>query len=204
MTVKKRGGRWYFDFQIRGARYREAIPEARTKFQAEQAETKARDQVFQGTYGTSQLGNHDFCQFVSETYLPWAKANKRTWRNDEIIANQWSEIFRGKMLREVSPLAIEKWKRDRAQSITRRGTTRSPASVNMELAVLSRIFALAVELEQAASNPCRKVRKLRVDNQRNRYLSTDEETRLMATTQRQMQALVPVSRSGTWHGYASW
>ena len=52
--------------------------------------------------------------------------------------------------------------------------------MNLELAVLSRIFALAVELKQAASNPCRKVRKLRVDNQRNRYLSTDEETRLMA------------------------
>ena len=78
------------------------------------------------------------------------------------------------------PWQFEKWKRDRAQSITRRGTTRSPASVSMELAVLSRIFALAVELEQAASNPCRKVRKLRVDNQRNRYLSADEETRLMA------------------------
>ena len=65
MTVKKRGGHWYFDFQIRGVRYREAIPEARTKFQAEQAETKARDQVFQGTYGTSQLGNQDFGQFVT-------------------------------------------------------------------------------------------------------------------------------------------
>jgi integrase len=180
LTVRKRGGHWYFDFQIRGARYREAIPEARTKFQAEQAETKARDQVFQGTYGTSQLGNQDLAEFVNETYLPWAKANKRTWRNDEIIANQWAEKFGGKALREVSPLAIEKWKRDRAQFITRRGTTRSPASVNMELAVLSRIFTLAVELEQAASNPCRKVRKLRVDNQRNRYLSVDEETRLMA------------------------
>lgn len=69
MTVKKRGGHWYFDFQIRGTRYREAIPEARTKFQAEQAETKARDQVFQGTYGTSQLGNQGFCEFVSETYF---------------------------------------------------------------------------------------------------------------------------------------
>ena len=73
MTVKKRGGRWYFDFQIRGARYREAIPEARTKFQAEQAETKTRDQVFQGTYGTSQLGNQDFSQFVSETICPGPK-----------------------------------------------------------------------------------------------------------------------------------
>ncbi|HXC69757.1 MAG TPA: hypothetical protein VN644_07265, partial [Pyrinomonadaceae bacterium] len=95
MTVKKRGGRWDFDFQIRGARYREAIPEARTKFHAKQAETKARDQVFQGTYGTSQLGNQDFDQLVTETYLPWAKANKRTWRNDEIIANQWAETFKG-------------------------------------------------------------------------------------------------------------
>ena len=94
MTVRKRGGHWYFDFQIRGARYREAIPEARTKFQAEQAETKARDQVFQGTYGAVQLGNQDFSQFVSETYLPWAKANKRTWRNDEIIANQWAKRSR--------------------------------------------------------------------------------------------------------------
>jgi len=159
LTVRKRGGHWYFDFQIRGARSREAIPEARTKFQAEQAETKARDQVFQGTYGTSQLGNQGFSEFVSETYLPWAKANKRTWRNDEIIANQWAELFKGKALREVSALAIEKWKRDRAQSITRRGTTRSPASVNIELAVLSRVFTLAVELEQAASNPCRKVTK---------------------------------------------
>jgi integrase len=180
MTVKKRGGHWYFDFQIKGVRYREAVPEARTKWQAEQAETRVRDQVFQGTYGVTQLGSQDLGEFVRETYLPWAKANKRTWRNDEIIANQWVEIFSSKCLRDVSPLAIEKWKRERAQSMTRRGTTRSPASVNMELAVLSRIFTLAVELEQAASNPCRKVRKLRVDNQRNRYLSEDEETRLMA------------------------
>jgi integrase len=192
MTVKKRGGRWHFSFQIKGVRYREAIPEARTKFQAEQAEAKARDQVFQGTYGAVQLGNQGFSQFVSETYLPWAKANKRTWRNDEIIANQWAELFKGKALREVSALAIEKWKRDRAQSVTRRGTTRSPASVNLELAVLSRIFALAVELEQAASNPCRKVRKLRVDNQRNRYLSADEETRLMAQLTGRRKHLYPL------------
>jgi hypothetical protein len=105
LTVKKRGGHWYFDFQIRGARYREAIPEARTKFQAEQAETKARDQVFQGTYGTSQLGNQGLCEFVSETYLPWAKANKRTWRNDEIIANQCDDQRhqRGFILEQTTP-----------------------------------------------------------------------------------------------------
>jgi integrase len=192
MSVKKRGKRWYFDFKVAGARFREVIPGARTKWQAEQAETKARDEVFEGRIGIRQLGKQLLSQFVADTYVPWAKANKRTWRNDEIIANQWAEKFKGKILREISPLAIEKVKRERAESITRRGTTRSPASVNLELAVLSRIFALAVELEVAATNPCRKVRKLRVDNQRNRYLSADEETRLFMQLTGRRKHLAPL------------
>lgn len=46
MTVKKRGGRWHFSFQIKGVRYREAIPEARTKFQAEQPKLRRAIRYF--------------------------------------------------------------------------------------------------------------------------------------------------------------
>lgn len=180
MTVKKRGGRWYFDFQIKGKRYREAISAATTKWQAEQAERKARSEVFDGMYGIRQLGTQSFAEFVKDTYMPWAKTNKRTWRNDEYIATFWCETFKGQTLREVSPLAIERTKRQLAQSKSKRGTTLSPASVNLRLAVLSRIFTLAVELEQAASNPCRKVKLLRFDNRQYRYLYWEEETALMA------------------------
>jgi hypothetical protein len=42
MPVHKRGIKWHYAFAIRGVRYRGAIPEARTKFQAEKAETKIR------------------------------------------------------------------------------------------------------------------------------------------------------------------
>src|SRR5260370_4393445 len=112
--------------------------------------------------------------------MPWAKTNKRTWRNDEYIAKFWCETFKGQTLREISPLAIERTKRQLAQSKSKRGTTLSPASVNLRLAVLSRIFTLAVELEQAASNPFRKVKLLRFDNQQYRYLHWEEETALMA------------------------
>jgi hypothetical protein len=31
MAVKKRGKRWWYDFTIRGVRYRESIPEAQNK-----------------------------------------------------------------------------------------------------------------------------------------------------------------------------
>ena len=40
--VKKRGNRLYFDFMVQRVRYRGAIPEARTKWQAEKADTKIR------------------------------------------------------------------------------------------------------------------------------------------------------------------
>jgi integrase len=180
LTVRKRGGRWYFDFQIKGQRYREAIPEATTKWQAEQAENKARTEVFDATYGIRQLGTQLFAGFVKDIYIPWAKINKRTWRNDQYIANFWCETLKGQTLRAVSPFAIEKTKRWLAQSKSKRGTTLSPASVNMHLAVLSRIFTLAVELEKAASNPCRRVKLLRFDNRQYRYLHWEEETALMA------------------------
>ena len=179
MTVRKRGGRWYFDFQIKGKRYRESIPEATNKWQAEQAETRARSEVFNDRYGVRRLGTEVFSDFVKDTYMPWAKTNKRTWRNDEYIAKFWCDEFKGQMLREVSPFGIEKRKRQLTQFTSRRGTALSPASINMRLAVLSRIFSLAVELERAAGNPCRKVKLLHFDNQQYRYLHWEEERALM-------------------------
>ncbi|MFN2513412.1 MAG: tyrosine-type recombinase/integrase [Pyrinomonadaceae bacterium] len=177
MTVRKRNKVWWYDFG--NHKYRGAIPEARTKHEAEQAEVKIKRDVFEGKYGLRQLGAQTFEHFVDEHYLLWAKANKKTWRNDELICDVLKQNFRGKTLREVSPLAIEKYKRERAKSITKRGTTRSRASVNMELAVLSRIFTLAMELEQAAANPCRKVKQFALDNREYRYLKWEEEPALL-------------------------
>src|SRR2546430_2110276 len=49
---------------------------------------------------------------------------------------------------------------------------------SLELALLSRVFSLAIDFKEADSNPCRKVAKLRLDNQRYRYLLPEEELRL--------------------------
>jgi len=48
-----------------------------------------------------------------------------------------------------------------------------------ELAVLSKVFQLAVDAGQMEGNPCRKVKALRHDNSRTRFLSGDEETSLL-------------------------
>ena len=47
-------------------------------------------------------------------------------------------------------------------------------------AILSRIFTLAIDVGKADSNPCSRVQKFELDNERYRYLEASEETALMA------------------------
>src|SRR5260370_220827 len=79
---------------------------------------------------------------------------------------------------------------------TKHERRRSDATVNLELALLSRVFSLAINFNEAESNPCLKVAKLRLDNQRYQYLLPEEEPALRAvlTDQRSHLAdLVPVA-----------
>ncbi len=191
MCVQKRGNRWHYAFCIRGVRYRGALPEARTKFEAEKAETKIRQDVYEGRYG-KPMGDQDLMEFVEKVYLPWARQNKRSWKHDEFRTRTISESFNGKTFAEVSPLLVEKFKKQRRESITKTGSVRSAASVNRELELLSKIFNLAIDYGVAETNPCRKVRKLRLNNKRIRYLSDEEETRLFANFAGQRAHLRPM------------
>ncbi len=190
MAVRKRGGRWHYDFMIKASRYRGVIPEARTKAQAERAETQIREDVYGGKYEKATAPS--FETFVKEEYLPWSRLNKRSWRSDVEYTNVLLQEFGKLNLDEITPGQIERFKRQRRASITRRGKERAPASVNRELEVLSRIFTLAIEQDRVSANPCRKVKKLLMDNVRTRYLSTEEEARLLGILKGRLVHLRPI------------
>ena len=179
MTVRKRGSRFHYDFRIRTHRYRGAIPEARTKAQAQQAEVKIKNKIYERKYGKISA-SQNFAEFVTNTYLPWARANKRSSRDDELHANVFCRHFGKKALNEIDQQMIEDFKVERMKTITRYGRQRKPASVNRELAILSGIFSMAVDYEEIAQNPCRKIEALPENNQRTRHLSFEEEDRLFA------------------------
>ena len=69
---------------IRRQRYRGALPEARTKAQAERAETKIKTMVYERKYGKVSA-SIPFAEFVHSVYLPWAKANKRSWVTTNVM-----------------------------------------------------------------------------------------------------------------------
>jgi len=180
IAVYKRGSHWHYRFRVRRVRYRGALPEARTKWEAEQAESKIKQDIFEGRFGLVDLGSEKLIDFIDKIFLPWSRTNKRSWRHDEFRARTICDYFGSKTFREMSPLLIEKFKRDRRESLTRKGTVRSAASVNHELTLLSKIINLAIDYKVTDTNPCTKVKKYHLDNKRYRYLLPEEEPRLMA------------------------
>jgi integrase len=182
MPVHKRRDRWHYAFCIRGVRYRGKIPEARTKFQAEKAETQIRQDVYEGRYG-KPTGDEDFIKFVQEVYEPWAKESKRSFKSNDkyklpIIC--MSKCFRGKTFAQISPLLIEKYKKERRESVMEDGNNRKPSTINRELQIVSRIFSLAIKYSVTDRNPCNDVALLPENNKRVRYLLDEEEPLLFA------------------------
>jgi hypothetical protein len=105
---KARTGITYF--RVRGVRYRGAIPEARTRWEAEKAESKIKQDVFEGRFGKVQTGTMKLKDFIDEIYMPWAKLNKKSWLNDHYNKVVLKEFFGNKQLREIQPLEIERFR----------------------------------------------------------------------------------------------
>jgi integrase len=178
MAVRKRGNKWHYDFMIDDVRYRGAIKTARTKRQAEDAERKKIEEVHEGEYGKPK-GKTRLMDFVTEDFLPWSKKNKKSWRDDVYRTKPIIEFFKDKTFREITPSLVEKYRDQRHDSISKRGTRRNVATVNRELQLLSRIFTLAMEKKETRSNPCAEVDLLKGEVKRTRHLFYGEKQRLL-------------------------
>lgn len=182
MTVRKRKdtGKWVSDFYYNGERIVRTLKFARTKKEAEQAEAVIMNQVFQQAYGFEAKPDKRFEDFVIETFLPYSETNKKSFYYDVLICRVLVPAFQNKTLRQITPPMIEALKQELFNRPTKHGQKRSPATVNRHLSALSKIFSLAEDAELVDSNPCKRVRKFQLDNQRMRVLSSDEEVRLFS------------------------
>lgn len=169
------------EFNLRGHRIKEAIPEAQTKKQAEQVETQIRQAIFDRKYNRASAVTR-FSDFVDNVFVTWARENKRSYKDDEQRAAKLKEFFGPRAIRDITPMLIEKFKSELRKSDSRLKRLFSPSTVNRYLQVLSRILSMAYENGIVDSNPMSRVKRLREPKPRQRYLNqyaSDEEERLM-------------------------
>ena len=188
--TKKGKDRWYIDYRdenanrvqrvVKNAQKREdALIELQTK--VAQCFTKEHPQ-----FATSE--KIQFSKFV-EMYLEnYAKVNKRSWKDDFYRLQGFIEFFGTVLLHEVSPIDIEKFKSAKLE----KGNTKS--TVNRYLAILKRMFNIAIEWGYAKDNPVKRVKFYpEKDNLRERILTEIEEDRLLDASSEHLRPILVVA-----------
>ena len=125
----------------------------------------------------------------------------RDYYHYKVHARILCEYFKGRRLGQISPLAVESFKRDRLKTPVKGNKPRKPRAVNAELITLSADFALAVGLRQLSKNPCREVKWLEADEGASRRLSAEEEESLLESAESEGSYLAPMIRLALWTGF---
>ena len=187
---------WYYDFRVNGRRYR-ACTETSDKHKARDIESTERTRILEGKHGIRRQSDITFREFAKTYIRDHAEINKRSVGRDREIIKVFSRVFGGLLLHEITRHRIEQYKRERSQGRWRahrqKGDTSKPiqpATVNRELDTLKSIFSKAVEWGTLIESPARLVKRLRVENQRTRILSLDEQRRLLRACGPQLQGIV--------------
>jgi integrase len=183
-NVKKIKDSWRYSFWFDGKQTRRIV-KARNQEQAKIIAQSDWDRQFNEKHNPQPEAAPEvkeilFADFVNEHFLPFSKLNKKSYDRDKRLSKIFCEFFAGKTLKEIKRSDIESFKLHHSITKSRYGKILAPATVNRELAILSRIFSLAIDDEILPYNPCQRVKNLRTDNQRIRYLTEDEEKRLLA------------------------
>jgi integrase len=117
---------------------------------------------------------------VWEKYLPLAKEQKKSWKDDEWNYNRHLQPrFGAKPLENISVLDIERMKLELKKGTNKNGKPFAPATIKHQIVLLRRLFNLAIKWRiYNGPNPVSSVELPKLDNMKTEYLSDDEIERL--------------------------
>jgi excisionase family DNA binding protein len=188
--TKLENNRWYVDFHTGGRRIRELVKHAQSRSDALMYLQKRVSEAFSSRHGLPLKGQEPAFSELADLYLEnYAKANKRTWKNDfSQLEGHLKPFFGASRLQCISPLQIERYRAQRLNS----GASR--ASVNREMALMKKMFNLAIDWSMTDSNPVRKVRFFsEKDNLKERILTREEEARLFQAATGHLKPILTVA-----------
>jgi len=125
---------------------------------------------------------------IAQDYLDFAAAHKRD-RNDRFRMDRLLKVFGERLVSEITPEDVERYKANPPSQKQRRGKKKgdekkaepkplAPATVNRDLAMLKTTFNRAIRAGKASVNPVKAVPLFKENNARTRCLTDEEEARL--------------------------
>jgi len=126
--------------------------------------------------------------------LPEVKA-KRSFDRDERTMLKLLPFLGDRVIKDITPALVEAYRQQRLSEPSGRtpDTLTAPATVNREVACLKTIFSKAMKNGKAERNPAMGVKLLKENNERDRVLSSEEYTRLLANCPAHLRPIVKLA-----------
>jgi len=178
----KQGQIWWTSFTYKGKRIRKSL-ETTDKKLAQQIEAKIRIGIVAGKYLEKAIGMNKTLKEMMGKFM-YEHAPKVSASTQKVYQAslkhilpaiiEHGQVFGDYELLAISPKMLYRYK------VMRINEGAKPATINRELAMMSKAFNLAVkEWEWVKENPISKVQKERENNERDRWLTDNEEKILL-------------------------
>ncbi len=182
----KRAGVFWCCIRHNGRKIQKSL-KTRDKKLAKDIEAKLRTTIVEGTFFEKPIGNNKtFSQLIDKFMVEYApKKSLNMQRSYENSLKHLIPFFGDFHLVSISSKTISRYK------VLRRNGEAVPASINRELAMLSKAFSLAVdEWEWIKHKPFRKVSREEENNAQERCLTLVEEKRLLENCPKWLKDLI--------------
>ncbi len=184
MGLYKRGKVWWMGFVCKGRHYRKST-ETEDRKLAQRIHDKVRGEIAEGKWFEKLPGEEKTFREMMQRYLDEYASKKVSEKSFRGYAKKPISYLGDYTLSEVTPKTINEYK------IKRRNDGVGPASINRELATMKRAFNLAIkEWEWIEKNPVARVSMEEENNKRDRWLTIEEENRLLGVCPGWLRELV--------------
>ncbi len=182
MTVyKHKNGYYCYNFMYKGKRYCRSF-KGLSKDKVIELEIRAKNEILEKGHGLTKRKIYRLSKLIDD-FKEYRKVHYTRPDEFDYVIDKFFKLVGDKEADEITVSDIERYARSRIDLIKN-------SSINREIDVIKRIFSLAVENKYISFNPCSTMKKLRIENPPERYLTKDEEEKLLAVCNPIMKAII--------------
>ena len=181
-------GAWAIDFRHPDGRWVSKVyPEIKTKTEAEHYLSIIKTDILRGKFNLPCKKAIPTLKEYSKTYMePHRGAKENTLAMKKRAINALVAVLGGYPLNKITSFITEKYRLERKE----KGIKNS--SINLDVSILSNVFATAIKAGIVDKNPCKEVRRLKAIQTRDRVLSQPEIALLLDELQGKDRLMVLV------------
>jgi integrase len=187
MSLYKRNSVWWMSFSHCGKQMRRST-ETQDKKLAQRIFDKLKGEIAEGKWFERLPGeSYTFRDLMKKYMVEYSAVNKAasSHKRDKSIVVQLERVFGDHYLTDITPAMISDFK------VKRRADGVSPRTINYELTTMSHAYNMAIrEWGLVKDNPVKRVRKDRVSNHIERWLTVEEEKKLLKASPKWLQDII--------------